>query len=69
MRMKSAFTFIALFALAAWPGLQATYAASPAASEEDTAGASRPGFSSAAIGKRRPGAGVGCSIGVFKLIG
>jgi len=31
MRMKSAFTFIALFALVAGPGLRATYAASPAA--------------------------------------
>ncbi|HET9178660.1 MAG TPA: MBL fold metallo-hydrolase [Terriglobia bacterium] len=31
MRMKSAFTFIALFALAAWPGLRPVFAASPGA--------------------------------------
>lgn len=34
MRLKSAFTFIALFALAAWPAVQPTYAASPAASAQ-----------------------------------
>ncbi len=37
MRMKSAFTFIALFALAAWPGLGPAYAASPAASAQAAA--------------------------------
>src|SRR5690348_14692049 len=40
MQLKSAFTFIALCALVAWPALQPAYAASPAAGAQEQAASS-----------------------------